>query len=233
MKNRREIIYFILYHYFFIVAIPILTIFILILFNTNEIELFYFDFSEKGFAHFVNIFKVPLSLVGLSIPLYGILLALYRMYQTEEIMLFNQKVFESNYRPLVTCGESTINAENMIVSLQVVINLSLKNSGEIPAKIIKIDVNVENAENGNKYNLSILVNRNEQALILPNSTAVVLNEIFKPANSVAIEDEYSKYSILNIEITYQGYSERNYKTILQFKKEESNNYFHLYNTLWE
>ena len=69
-----------------------------ILLSTNQISLFQIDFSEIGWEHFVNIFKVPLTFIGLGIPIYGIIVTMYRSIQNEkQLKLFSQNVKFNNY----------------------------------------------------------------------------------------------------------------------------------------
>ncbi len=69
-----------------------------IILSTNQVSLFKFDWSEIGWEHFVNVFKVPLSFIGLGIPIYGIIVTMYRSIQNEkQLELFRQNVNFNNY----------------------------------------------------------------------------------------------------------------------------------------
>jgi hypothetical protein len=77
-----------------------LVIYLTIFNSTNQISfgLDGFDFSEIGWAHFINIFKVPLSFIGLGIPIYGIILTMHRSQQNEkQLELFRINVNFNNY----------------------------------------------------------------------------------------------------------------------------------------
>lgn len=64
---------------------------VLITVNTDQIELGKSDFSEKGWNIFVSVFKVPLSLLAICIPVYGIIVALYQS------SLAKSNIFLNNY----------------------------------------------------------------------------------------------------------------------------------------
>jgi hypothetical protein len=69
-----------------------------ILFSTNQVLLFRFDWSEIGWGHFVDVFKVPLTFIGFGIPIYGIIVTMYRSIQNEkQLELFRQNVNFNNY----------------------------------------------------------------------------------------------------------------------------------------
>ena len=71
-----------------------------IILSTNQISFGCdsLDGSEIGWAHFINVFKVPLSFIGLGIPIYGIIVTMYRSLQNEkQLELFRQNVNFNNY----------------------------------------------------------------------------------------------------------------------------------------
>lgn len=73
-------------------------IFISIILTTPNIKIFNLNFAEKGWEHLINVFKVPISFLGIGIPIYGIILTLYRSIQSEkQILLFRENVQFNNY----------------------------------------------------------------------------------------------------------------------------------------
>lgn len=98
-KSRFENFIQWLYKYFVFVWVIIgISIFLIIFFNTKQISFLDNDWSEIGWEHFVNIFIVPLTFIGLGIPIYGIIVTMYRSIQNEkQLKLFSQNVNFNNY----------------------------------------------------------------------------------------------------------------------------------------
>jgi hypothetical protein len=67
-------------------------------FSTNKIQIFKLDASEIGWNHLIAIFNVPFSFLLIGIPIYGIILALKRIHQTEDqLKLLSNNIHLNNY----------------------------------------------------------------------------------------------------------------------------------------
>ncbi len=89
---------FIIRHLYKVLFITSTIIYFGILGSSKNVEFFEFQFDENGWVNFITVFQIPLGLLGLLIPIYGILLALQRMYQTEEqLSLQKHNINMNNY----------------------------------------------------------------------------------------------------------------------------------------
>ncbi len=69
------------------------------------------DFSKNGWENFVDIFKAPLSFLGFGIPIYGIIVTLYRSAQFNENMYeVKSQKFNTNFFQLLRVHQDIVNA---------------------------------------------------------------------------------------------------------------------------
>ncbi len=202
-EKREKRINFYLNHYLIFLLIIVGVISLLILIYTEQIELFSFDPSENGWGHFVNIFKVPLSIIGISIPIYGILVALSKLFQTEKLFKLNKQAFESTYRPFLTTIELLhVTESNHSLSIY----FTTKNFGQFPAKITKVQWILFKDENEIDHPIELknlyIILPTEGKRISTTSSKNIFNENYFYNGKIEIK------SIIH----YQGLNNSSYKT---------------------
>ncbi|WP_422399190.1 hypothetical protein, partial [Vibrio breoganii] len=75
-------------------VVPSTVLFAMILVSANLV----YSPTYEGINHFINVFKVPLSLLGLSIPMSALIASLHKSAQTElQIKLSHRHSLFSNY----------------------------------------------------------------------------------------------------------------------------------------
>ena len=96
--------YLIKFLWAYVVAIS-LFIFIIIFYSSSDVGFWKWDGSHQGFKYFYNVYKFPISFVGISIPIYGIILAIYRTFSLDysiaqsdkRLQIYRHNIYMSNF----------------------------------------------------------------------------------------------------------------------------------------
>jgi len=95
VKNVIDIFYKNAWWIFLITAFLIATS---ITFSSNFRNSISFPFDENEFKTVVSTYSVPLTVIGLLIPVYGVIISLRRLYQTDEALkVQHENIYMNNY----------------------------------------------------------------------------------------------------------------------------------------
>lgn len=96
-QKKSKLLYFVVLPFFLIMIISLIISYG-ILHYSGKVEIWAFDLSDDGWSHFISVFQVPLAIIGLCIPIFGIVIAILKYYQQDkQLDLTQHSVYMSNY----------------------------------------------------------------------------------------------------------------------------------------